>query len=124
MKSILSVFICVLLLTTAIKDLVILGFYYGNIDYITDTFCVNKDQTKSVCNGHCHLTKSIADKTNQEKELPLLPTMEEKTIFILVDSNLLTLNTTQSVLEIPSYNPQLISIHLSRPLTPPPEYTS
>ncbi|MEN8966311.1 MAG: hypothetical protein ABF250_10020 [Polaribacter sp.] len=39
-----------------------LAYFQLNIDYIIQTYCVNKDEPELACNGNCHLTKMIAQK--------------------------------------------------------------
>ena len=35
---------------------------------ITERFCENKDKPKLQCNGQCHLSKMLAEQTQQEEE--------------------------------------------------------
>jgi len=34
-------------------------YYQLNIDYIIETYCINKDQPELQCNGKCHLAKQL-----------------------------------------------------------------
>ncbi|WMI67715.1 hypothetical protein [Mangrovimonas sp. YM274] len=36
-----------------------IGYYELNIDYIIETYCVNKDKPQLQCNGKCHLAKQM-----------------------------------------------------------------
>jgi len=36
-----------------------LAYFELNIDYIIDTYCINKDEPEMACNGKCHLSKMI-----------------------------------------------------------------
>lgn len=36
-----------------------LAYFQLNIDYIIDTYCINKDEPEMACNGKCHLSKMI-----------------------------------------------------------------
>ncbi|GAB5565008.1 MAG: hypothetical protein Wins2KO_20710 [Winogradskyella sp.] len=38
-------------------------YYQLNIDYIVDTYCVNKDKPQLQCNGKCHLAKQLNKST-------------------------------------------------------------
>lgn len=51
-----------------------LAYFELNIDYIVNTFCVNKEQPKLQCNGKCHLKKQLALATN-------IDTSENRSIF-------------------------------------------
>ncbi len=35
-------------------------YYELNIDYIVETYCINKDKPKLQCNGKCYLSKQLA----------------------------------------------------------------
>ncbi|WP_425077021.1 hypothetical protein [Psychroserpens sp. S379A] len=34
-------------------------YYQLNIDYIIETYCVNKEEPELQCNGKCHLSKQL-----------------------------------------------------------------
>lgn len=40
-------------------------YYQLNIDYIIDTYCVNKEEPELQCNGKCHLVKQLQVVSNQ-----------------------------------------------------------
>ena len=50
-------------------------YYQLNIDYIIETYCVNKDKPELKCNGKCHLAKQLQvvnskqDKSNSKTDL-------------------------------------------------------
>ncbi|MEO9571009.1 MAG: hypothetical protein ABJH82_10015 [Polaribacter sp.] len=37
-----------------------IAYFEYNIDYIIETYCVNKEKPQLQCNGKCHLAKQIA----------------------------------------------------------------
>lgn len=39
------------------------AYFQLNIDYIVDTYCVNKEKPKLACNGKCHLAKQLQSAT-------------------------------------------------------------
>lgn len=43
------------------------AYFQLNIDYIIETYCINKDEPKLQCNGKCHLTKQLATATTDTK---------------------------------------------------------
>lgn len=52
--------------------------YYGcNIDYIIETYCINKDEPEIQCNGKCHLAKQIAPESTNSEEKGTLVTISE-----------------------------------------------
>ncbi|WP_055448351.1 hypothetical protein [Lacinutrix mariniflava] len=36
------------------------AYFQLNIDYIINTYCVNKEKPELKCNGNCHLTKQLS----------------------------------------------------------------
>ncbi|NRD20475.1 hypothetical protein HNV08_10490 [Winogradskyella eckloniae] len=43
-------------------------YYQLNIDYIIETYCINKDQPELQCNGKCHLAKQLSAVDNTDDE--------------------------------------------------------
>ena len=41
-----------------------IAYYEFNIDYIVETYCVNKDKPEFKCNGKCHLAKQLSKTSN------------------------------------------------------------
>ncbi|WP_375237883.1 hypothetical protein [Aurantibacter sp.] len=55
-----------------------MAYFQLNIDYIVDTYCVNKDVPELKCNGKCHLTKQLTvTPTNSTNETAVLNTISE-----------------------------------------------
>lgn len=42
-----------------------LGYFQLNIEYLIDTYCVNKDKPELACNGKCHLSQKLTNATNE-----------------------------------------------------------
>lgn len=51
-----------------IFDIGYLTYFELNLDYIIQTYCVNKDKPQLHCNGKCHLAKTLSMNKKQEKE--------------------------------------------------------
>ena len=52
----------IVLLSFALRPIYFVGnvlYYQLNIDYIIDTYCINKDEPELQCNGKCHLAKQL-----------------------------------------------------------------
>ncbi|TYA74203.1 hypothetical protein [Seonamhaeicola marinus] len=47
-----------------------LAYYELNIDYIIETYCVNKEEPELKCNGKCHLASKLSGSLNTNKEEP------------------------------------------------------
>lgn len=60
--SIAILFICVF--AASFSNLLIIAAYNANQQYVASEFCVNKNNASMECNGHCYLSKQLA---NQEK---------------------------------------------------------
>lgn len=57
----------ILFLALAIRPLYNVGYvtYFElNIDYIVETYCVNKEKPQLQCNGKCHLAKQLTNNTS------------------------------------------------------------
>lgn len=72
------------------------AYYELNIDYIIETYCVNKEKPELQCNGKCHLATqlvtNIQDTTNEAPYLSTLfetfiPVYFEKYVFNLIFQN-------------------------------------
>ncbi|MEP1489056.1 MAG: hypothetical protein ABJL44_18925 [Algibacter sp.] len=62
-----AVFSYILFFTLAIRPLYNMGYvaYYAlNIDYVIETYCVNKEKPEFQCNGKCHLATQLAVNTS------------------------------------------------------------
>ncbi len=58
-----------LLFSLAFRPLYNLGYvaYFElNIDYVIETYCINKEKPKLKCNGKCHLAKQLAFSSEAE----------------------------------------------------------
>ena len=52
-------------------------YYQLNIDYIIETYCVNKEKPELQCNGKCHLAKQLsATKTTDKNGKAILNLFE------------------------------------------------
>jgi hypothetical protein len=87
-----TLFTYVLFFALAFKPIYTIGYisYFElNIDYIVETYCVNKAQPKLQCNGQCHLAKQLNKVTNSDSKTPyanlisetILPVYFQKTTF-------------------------------------------
>lgn len=45
-----------------------LAYFELNIDYIVETYCVNKSKPKLACNGKCHLAQQLVKVTNKSSK--------------------------------------------------------
>lgn len=54
------------------------AYYELNIDYIIETYCINKEKPELKCNGKCHLATQLAANTQDaEKENSYLNSLFE-----------------------------------------------
>lgn len=57
-----KLFLYILLVAFAFRPIYFVGqvlYYQLNIDYIIDTYCINKEKPELQCNGKCHLAKQL-----------------------------------------------------------------
>lgn len=85
-KRVFSFIFLLLFLSASLHQATLLGVYLLNQDFITETFCVNKDKPELSCNGKCHLKDMVAmaedDKAGDSQlgiEFTMLPVFFEKT---------------------------------------------
>ncbi|SFC96761.1 hypothetical protein SAMN04487987_102290 [Algibacter pectinivorans] len=43
-----------------------IAYFELNIDYIVETYCVNKDKPKLQCNGKCHLATQLSNNISEK----------------------------------------------------------
>ncbi|OIQ23002.1 hypothetical protein [Lacinutrix sp. MedPE-SW] len=61
-----SIFAILLFISFAVRPLFFTGYvayFQLNIDYIIETYCINKEKPQLQCNGKCHLAKQLATAT-------------------------------------------------------------
>lgn len=93
MKKALAILFLSLFISAQLYNVVVYTIYTVSKNYITDTFCINKDKPKLKCNGKCHLSKSLAEAEKEQKD-------KELTVESLI-------YTTAFTTEINSYNTPL-----------------
>lgn len=57
-----KIFLYILLIAFAFRPIYFVGqvlYFQLNIDYIIETYCVNKEKPELQCNGKCHLAKQL-----------------------------------------------------------------
>lgn len=58
-----------MLLIFALRPIYFVGnvlYYQLNIDYIIETYCINKDKPELQCNGKCHLSQQLMAVDNSD----------------------------------------------------------
>lgn len=85
-KKVFSFIFLLLFLSASLHHATLLGIYLLNQDFITETFCVNKDKPELSCNGKCHLKDMAAMAEDNQAansqlsiEFTMLPVFFERT---------------------------------------------
>jgi hypothetical protein len=60
LKKLIFITLFVALALRPIYHLGYIAYFECNIDYIIETYCVNKEKPQMQCNGKCHLAKQMA----------------------------------------------------------------
>jgi len=97
-------FAIILFLSFAIRPIYHVGYvayFQLNIDYIIDTYCVNKEKPELQCNGNCHLTKQLSTVSNNDIEPKGLTTLAEAFYPVFF--------------QIESYETDVISLNIKKP---------
>ncbi len=68
MRKVFAYFFFVLLTVQTFHQLIIVGNFLYNQDYIAANFCENIDQPELECNGKCHLKKELTEDTKKNQE--------------------------------------------------------
>lgn len=55
-------------MSASLHQATLFGAYLLNQDFITETFCVNKDKPELSCNGKCHLKDMLAMAEDDKQE--------------------------------------------------------
>lgn len=79
MKKLLSVFLSFVVLSHALVNVGLAGYYHLNKEYIATRLCQNKSTPQMHCNGHCYLSKQLkkAEETEKKQAQSLLKEKEE-----------------------------------------------
>lgn len=100
-----------------------MAYFELNIDYIVETYCVNKEKPQLQCNGKCHLATQLATTSDTTEESASLNTIFE--VFIPVyfqehkSISLYKINTLQTLNNC-KYSNTFNSV-FSDPLDHPPQ---
>jgi hypothetical protein len=84
-KRIISIILLTGFLLQTFSRVIIYLNYELNLDYIIQTYCINKNDPAKHCDGKCHLTKQMQEEEKKESlpgpnrdERPELPLISEK----------------------------------------------
>ena len=84
MKNILSIFLAVLTLNIALKDIDTFISFKVQQDYIAENFCVFRAVPDNDCKGMCYLNKQIQSNHEEEKKPNSTVPKEDKTKEIIL----------------------------------------
>lgn len=62
----------ILILSFAVRPAFYVGqfvYYAANIDYIIETYCINKDKPEMKCDGKCYLSKQLTSVSQEQSGL-------------------------------------------------------
>lgn len=106
-----KLFLYILLVAFASRPIYFVGqvlYYQLNIEYIIDTYCVNKEKPELQCNGKCHLTKQlqVVSSTTNDDESSILNIVAESffPVFFHTETNLEKKSIHDYVLKVNNFN--------------------
>ncbi len=71
MKKLLSILLLFAILLQSFSKVFVVFSFKINQKYITEVFCINRNQPTSTCNGKCFLMQKLkAEEAREQKELP------------------------------------------------------
>jgi hypothetical protein len=88
LRKFISLILLITMLIHAGSQIVIVIDYLVNTDFITETFCINKEKPKMKCNGKCHLSKEL--KKDEEKKSKGTFEISDIILFCQCDSAVIT----------------------------------
>lgn len=101
-------------------------YYQLNIDYIIETYCVNKEEPELQCNGKCHLAKQlqvVSNQTSNTDSNAIVNVLAESFIPVYFQSNTIQQQFDQcfDCITVRNYNySNLYAFHLEALLYKPP----
>ncbi|EDP95466.1 hypothetical protein KAOT1_11101 [Kordia algicida OT-1] len=104
------------------------AYFQLNIDYIIETYCINKDKPQLECNGKCHLATQLAEIDPGAKDSNTSNSINTKEIFTLVFLVKNTVNLPEKSQNfspkklINSYQKNYSFLGISSCFKPPQEY--
>ncbi len=79
MKRLFSILMLSAIVMQTLSTLLIIANYEINKNYITQTFCENKNKPQMHCNGQCHLNKQL-QKQEKNENTPVNPIKDKNEI--------------------------------------------
>jgi hypothetical protein len=76
MKRIAATLLLLAFATQLLSKVGIMVYYQFNKEYITKTYCVNKEKPQMHCNGHCHMQKQLK-KQDEQPNKPGVPNLKD-----------------------------------------------
>ncbi len=67
MKQVTSIVCIIILFTSFTKDWWVWLSFYGNRDYITKAYCINRNKPSLHCDGKCFLMQKLQQRRNSEE---------------------------------------------------------
>lgn len=125
MKSAVYIFLVFILMFSHINKLWVLTDFAINQDYISKTFCVNKDKPMLNCNGKCYLAQKLKEQAEKEKKQIPQVLKEKSNVVYIYNYNAANVaypvTTDSSNKSSIFYAGHISSKHLERIFRPPKE---
>ena len=121
MNRIIAISLSLLILSFAIKDLIIYAHFQLNRAYIEQQFCINKNRPEMNCHGSCFLNKTLKESKDQETKCPVSDKKEKTNTVYLFDISItpsvVTTSTTSVLFQ--EYQNGYRYLHCSNTFHPP-----
>lgn len=76
MKRVAAIVLLMAFTTQLLSKVGIMVYCKLNKDYITKTYCINKQKPQMHCNGHCHMQKQLK-KQDEQPNKPGIPNLKD-----------------------------------------------
>jgi hypothetical protein len=120
-KRIFVLLMVVVVLSPAFLQLGVVAYFQFNKNYIQQQLCINKNNPKSNCKGHCYLTKQLKKaEEGERKQSSRIVKEKEEIISNYTDSLPLAYFPNYTVRNFVPYPSQNISVDTYSSLLKPP----
>ncbi len=121
MKRVFVLLMVVVVLSPAFLQLGVVAYFQFNKNYIQQQLCINKNNPKSNCKGHCYLTKQLKKaEEGERKQSSRIVKEKEEIISNYTDSLPLAYFPNYTVRNFVPYPSQNISVDTYSSLLKPP----
>lgn len=122
MKKIIAPLLAIIILSQSLVNVGLGLYYHINKAYIAQQLCINKNNPKLHCNGHCYLSKQLkkAEEGEHNSQSKMLKEKEEIIADFFADTYIPVPDSTQLIGLYCIYSNHLVASPANDIIVPPP----